>query len=77
MPTPPPLPANHIQIADDAVNRVPSVGAGAYEHHQRWEKTGLSRHSTQEKDIEEDDERDVRKKQVRYLCLVFVFNTCH
>ncbi|CAF9922130.1 hypothetical protein IMSHALPRED_005358 [Imshaugia aleurites] len=63
MPTPPPLPANHIQIADDAVNRVPSIGTGAYAQQQRWEKPGLSRHSTQEKDIEEDDERDVRKKQ--------------
>lgn len=65
MNTLPPLSVNRIHIADDAVNRVPSVGTGAYAQQQpRLEKPGLSRFSTQEKEIdEEDDARDVKKKQ--------------
>ena len=61
--------ATRIQIADDAVTRVTSNSSGAYAHQQRLEKSGLSRWDTQEKEIEEEqnqDERDVRKKQVRY-----------
>lgn len=63
-----PLSKPRIQIADDAVNRVPSnTAASAYaQQQQRLEKARLRRYSTQEKDTgEEDDERDVRKKQVR------------
>ena len=59
--------ANRIQIADDAVTRITSTGSGAYAHQQRLEKSGLSRYDTQEKEVEEEaDERDVRKKQVRF-----------
>ena len=66
MQTLPPLSATRIQIVDEAVNRSPSVGTGAYTQHQRLEKPSLSRSSTQEKEVEEEeDERDVRKKQVR------------
>ena len=67
MQTLPPLSKPRIQIADDAVNRIPSnTAASAYEQQQqRLEKIGLRRYSTQEKELrEEDDERDVRKKQV-------------
>ena len=53
--------SNRIQIVDDAVTRVPSV----YAHQPAAEKQGLSRWDTQEKEVEdEQDERDVRKKQV-------------
>lgn len=68
MQTLPPLSTPHIQIADDALNRIPSdTAATAYaQQQQRLEKTGLRRYSTHEKEFtEEDDERDVRKKQVR------------
>lgn len=66
MNTLPPLSVNRIHIADDAVNRVPSAGTGAYAQQQpRLEKQGLSSYNMQEKEIEEeDDERDVKKKQV-------------
>lgn len=58
---------NRIQIAHDAVTRITSTGSGAYAHRQRVEKPGLSRFDTQEKEVEEEaDERDVRKKQVRF-----------
>lgn len=61
----PPLPAAHIHIADDAPNHSISEGTGAYAQQHRWEKAGLSTSSTQEKEIEEEDDvRDVRKKQV-------------
>ncbi|CAF9942523.1 MAG: hypothetical protein ALECFALPRED_009787 [Alectoria fallacina] len=64
MQTLPPLSATRIQIVDEAVNRNPSVGTGAYTQHQRLEKPSLSRSSTHEKEVEEEeDERDVRKKQ--------------
>ncbi|KAF6225912.1 hypothetical protein HO173_012684 [Letharia columbiana] len=54
----------HIHIAHDAVDRIPSVGTGAYAHQQRLEKPGLSRYSTEEKEVEEEEDgRDVRKKQ--------------
>ncbi len=66
MNTLPPLPVNHIQIADDAVNRVPSNGTGTYTQQQRLEKPSLTRRSTEEVEPEQEkDERDVRKKQVR------------
>lgn len=65
MQTLPPLSATRIQIADDAVSRIPSISTGAYAQQHRFEKPGLSRCSTQEKEgEEEDDERDVKKKQV-------------
>lgn len=64
MQTLPPLSSSHIHIADDAVDRIPSVGTGAYAHQQRLEKPGLSRYSTEEKEVEEEEDgRDVRKKQ--------------
>lgn len=66
MQTLPPLSATRVQIADDAVNRIPSIGAGAYSQQPRLEKPALRRYSTEEKEIEEEeDERDVRKKQVQ------------
>ena len=68
MQTLPSLSTPRIQIADDVVNRIPSnTAASAYaQQQQRLEKVGLRRSSTHEKDTgEEDDERDVRKKQVR------------
>lgn len=62
---PTPSSATRIQIADDAVNRVPSLGNSVYAQPQRLEKPGLRRFDTQEKDFEEDeDERDIKKKQV-------------
>ena len=67
MQTLPPLPSNHIQIATDAVSRIPSNGGGAYAQQPRWEKPGLSAYSTQEKEIEEDDARDVKRKQVLWI----------
>ena len=53
---------NHIQIVDDGLARVPSI----YSHQQAAaEKHSLSRWDTQEQEIEdEEDERDVKKKQV-------------
>lgn len=67
---PPSRSTTHIKIADEAVNRVPSNGgAGAYGQQQRLEKQESRRFSTHGKeDVEEDDERDVRKKQVRKQC---------
>ncbi len=66
MNTLPPLSVNRIQIADDAVNRVPSNGTGTYTQQQRFEKPSLTRRSTEEVEPEQEkDERDVRKKQVR------------
>lgn len=68
MQTLPPLGKPRIQIADDALNRIPSNTApSAYgQQQERLEKGGLRRYSTQEKDgLEEDDERDVKHKQVR------------
>ena len=63
--SPSPFP-NQVQIANDAVTRVPSAGTGAY---ARFEKQDLSRWDTQKElgadEVEEVDERDVRKKQVR------------
>ena len=66
MQTLPPLADSHIQIADHDARRVPSVGTGAYAHPLRSEKPDLSRFSTQEKEIvdEEEDDRDIKKKQV-------------
>lgn len=62
MQTLPPLsPANHIHIADDAVNRIPSIG---YAQQPRLEKPSLTRCTTEEKEIEQGrDERDVKTKQ--------------
>ena len=60
--------ATRIQIADDAVTRVTLNCNGTFGHQQRLEKSGLSRSDTGEKEIgeeEEEDERDVRKKQVQ------------
>ena len=76
MNTLPPMSANRIQIADDAVNRVPSAGTGAYAQQQpRLEKQGLSIYDSQEKEFEEEEDvRDVRKKQVR--CHRSLFHTC-
>ena len=64
----PPLSVTRIQIADDAVNRVPSNASGTYtqQQQQRLEKPSLTRRSTEEVEAEEEkDERDLRKKQVR------------
>ena len=70
MQTLPPLSDSHIQIAHHDAHRVPSVGTGAYAHPLRSEKQDLSRFSTQEKEIvdEEEDDRDIKKKQVRGHC---------
>ena len=70
MQTLPPLAPSRIHIADHDAHRVPSVGTGAYIHPLRSEKPDLSRFSTQEKEIvdEEEDDRDIKKKQVGGHC---------
>ena len=73
MQTLPPLSDSHIHIAHQDAHRIPSVGTGAYAHPLRSEKQDLSRFSTQEKEIvdEEEDDRDIKKKQVGWNCSTF------
>lgn len=67
---PSPPPATRIHIADDALTRTASAGAGAYLHQQPGKTPGLKKWNTQEKEVgeeEESDERDIRKKQVGFI----------
>lgn len=70
-------PATRIHIADDALIRTASAGAGAYVRQQSLEASGLKRWSTQEKEVgeeDESDERDIRKKQVGFIVMEKVGN---
>ena len=61
-----PMSPEKVQIADEALNRIPSNnGGGAYSHRRRSSVADLKQQVISEKETNEDgDDRDVRKKQV-------------
>ena len=62
----PPMSPEKVQIADEALNRIPSNnGGGAYSQRRRSSVVDLKQQIVSEKETkEEGDERDLRKKQV-------------